>query len=124
MANEILVSCALSAYKAAVMSAAVGRSRLSALFTMTASVYCQGVVSVGFAAPEAIPMGEVTTPCYCFLENFDGTNFVRVMNGSGGAPVPKLRAGQFACFPWDEAAVPYWQANTAACLCGFLILGL
>ena len=124
MANEITVSASLYAYKAGSMSASVGRGANGVTFTMTGTVLSQGTVSVGFAAAEAIPLGEVTGPHWCWLKNLDATNYVLVRNGLAGADLIKLRAGEFCVFPMYDSAVPYWIANTAACLCEWLILQL
>lgn len=123
MANEITLTGSLSAYKSTVMSSAIGRSFAGLLFNMTANVFSFGSVSVGFAAAEAIPLGEVTTPHWTFLVNKDSTNFVTVRNGLSGADLIQMYPGEPAIFPMRITATPYWLADTAACVCEFLVLG-
>ena len=106
------------------MSSAIGRSFTGLLFTMTGSVYAQNTISVGFAAAEAIPLGEVTAPHWAYFKNLDATNFIKIRNGASGADLLKLKAGEVAICPLLDSAVPYAIADTAACLLEFLILSL
>lgn len=105
------------------MSAAVGLSLVDQRFTLTGTVFADTTVSVGTSA-EAIPLGEITGPHWAFLMNRDATNFVRVRNGSTGADLIKLKALEFALFPFYDSAVPFWIADTAACICRALVFQL
>ena len=120
MANEIQVSCYLSCNKATVMSAPVWKA-LTNLFTMSGNYIEQGSFTVTTSAT-AIPLGSVATPGYFFAYNTDATNYVQLMNGSGGTVAIRLTAGQFCIFPWDNSATPYAIANTASCILEYLLL--
>lgn len=121
MANEITFTGSLSATKAAAFSSAVGRSFTNLLFNMSGTAYIEGTLSV-LTSATVIPLGGMTTPGWCVLYNLDATNFIRIMNGSGGAKVVKIKPGEPAIFPWDDTATPYAQADTATCLMEYLIL--
>ncbi len=99
----------------------VSRSLASAQFTMTGTVYVQGAISVGFAAEEAIPVGEVTSPHWAFFHNKDATNFISLRPGSGAANAIRLKAGEYALVPLNPAVVWYAIADTAACKMEYLI---
>jgi len=123
MASEITLTASLSYYKSTVMASAVARALSNVTFNQTGSGYIEGTLSVTTSAI-AIPLGGVTAPHWAFFYNLDATNFIRIMNGSGGAKVPKLRAGECAFFPWDDTATPYAQADTSPCLMEYLIIQL
>ena len=105
------------------MGSGIGRAIESLLITMTGNYLIAGTITVATSAT-TIPLGSVTSPGYSFFLNKDSTNFIRIMNGSGGAKVPKLRPGQVAIFPWDDTATPYAQADTASCAMEYMIISL
>lgn len=74
------------------------------------------VQTIGFAAHEALLMGDVATAGYAFFRNLDSSNFVLIGRDDGGTfrEVIKLRAGQWAVVPLGINA-PYAKADTAAC---------
>jgi hypothetical protein len=121
MANEIKLTASLTGYKSSIMSSAIGRAVTDLASTMSGNVFSQGSVSVGFAAAEAIPLAEVVNCGMSFFMNHDATNFVTIRNGASGAVLVKLKAGEAGFFPLVDNAVPYWIADTAACLCEYLI---
>lgn len=123
MANEITLTASLSAYKASVMSSAIGRSITGATFTMTGSPYILSEVSVAITAT-LIPLGAVTAPHWAYFKNLDATNFLKIRNGATGADLAKLLPGEVAFVPLNDAAVPYAIADTGACLLEYLILSL
>lgn len=123
MANELTVTGSLSFTKTGVTTSAVGRSRTADTFTVSGSAYVQDVLSVATSAT-AIPLGGVTSPHWAFFYNLDSTNFLRIHNGSGGAKVIKLKAGEWAIVPLDDTSTPYATADTAACLLEYLIVQL
>jgi hypothetical protein len=120
MANELSITASLFGYKPSVMAAAVGRAVTDLLVTMSGSAYIEGVLTV-LTTATVIPLGSITMPGWCFFQNQDPTNFIRIMNGSGGAKVPKMLPEGIAIFRWDETAVPYAQADTASCAMEFVI---
>jgi hypothetical protein len=123
MANEISLTASLSAFKAAVMQAALGLSVSNLPFTMTGNFEVQGIVSIGTSAT-AIPLGQVTTPHWAVFINKDTTNYVTLANGASGAVFARLLAGEPAFVPLDPTMVPYGTANTAPVIIQYLILSL
>jgi len=103
------------------MASAIGRSIASSLVTMSGSHYIEATLSVATSAT-ALTLGTVTSPGYFFCKNTDSTNFVRFRNGSGGANVAKLLAGEYCLFRWDSAATPYAIADTVAVIVEYLLL--
>lgn len=78
--------------------------------------------SVG-TAEEAIRLGEGVTLGYCFLKNLDGTNYVEIKVGTGGAIFAKLMPGDICVVPLGSGAqVPFAIANTLACDLEVLII--
>ena len=114
------MTASLSASKIPPFIAAVGRNITSAQFNMSSGVYSEGVKSIATSAT-AIPLGGITSCGWAFFYNSDATNFLAIRNGSGGADVIKLKAGEIAMLPLLDACVPYAIADTAACLLEFLI---
>ncbi len=83
--------------------------------TVTGTQYMDNVQSVGFAAEEAILLGDVASGGYCFFQNMDATNFVSLRAGTGATNFVKLLAGEWACFRLSaDATAPYAIADTAA----------
>jgi hypothetical protein len=121
--NEITVTASLSAYKASVMSSAIGRSVTGLTFTMTGSFYIEGVVSVGITAT-LIPLGGVTAPHWGYFINKDSTNYLTIRNGATGADVGQLFPGEPAYIPLLSTGVYYAVANTAPCLLEYMVLSL
>lgn len=121
MANEITLSLALSVNKPSVMSAAVARSLTALLRNMNGNNYIEGVFSVPTSAT-AIPVGGVSSPYYGFFYNTDTTNYLQLQNGVSGAVFARLKAGDVAIVPLDQAISLYGISNTAACLMEYLIL--
>lgn len=120
MANEISFSGALSGFKSTAMAERVGRSVVDFLATMSGTAFASSTVTVATSAT-AIPLGSIVTPGWFWAKNLDATNFVRLMNGSGGAAVAKLLPGEPCVFRWDSLAAPYALADTAACLLDYLL---
>jgi hypothetical protein len=123
VANELTVTGSLSGNKVAAMIDAVADSFVGLQFTMTSNYYSKGTILVATGGT-AIPLGQVTTPHWAIFKNLDPTNFIRLANGSGGAKLPKMLAGEPALFPLDDTSTPYAFADTASCLMAFLIFGL
>ncbi len=80
----------------------------------TASGGTPGVISVGFAAEEAINFIDVT-PGYVLFVNTDATNFVQI-GLTGSYPVRLPANGGMALFYVDTGKTLYALADTAACL--------
>lgn len=71
----------------------------------------RNVQTIGFAADEAIQLGDVTTPGYAVFQNLDDTNYVEIGVGSFTAFM-KLKPGELAICRLSTTA-PRAQANTA-----------
>lgn len=113
MANEISLSISL-----AVRKSNLDNSRsLSGSFTLNAAspAKAAGIASIGFAAHEALPMGDVATAGWALFKNLDATNFVNIGIDSGGNfhPTIKLKPGECAACRLASNA-PYAKADTAA----------
>lgn len=122
MASEIKVDLGITAYKSTIMTAEITRAIRNLTINMTADNFSEGVMSVATSAT-AVPLGQVTSLGWCFFANKDTANFLKIRNGSGGADVVKLLAGECCLFPFLNTGVPYAIADTAACLMEYLILG-
>lgn len=71
--------------------------------------------SIGFAAEEAINLGEVTAPGWFIAINRDLTNFVELRVATGGAKFAKLKPGEFCLLRLGSGAqVPFALADTGA----------
>lgn len=73
------------------------------------------VITVGFAAHEAITFGDIATVGYVGFHNLDGTNFVQVGVDDSGVFVPVIRLlpGETGIVPVDPGAALYAKADTA-----------
>lgn len=90
--------------------------------TQTTADSAGGSQSIGFAAHEAIALGDVSTAGYVYIRNIDGTNFVEIgVDGAGTFyPCVKLLAGEVALF--RAGGVLYAKADAAAVKIDKLIL--
>lgn len=115
MANEITVFMKLSAVKG---NLTVQPAQLSTTFTLNAAApNVSGVTqSIGFAAHEAITLGDVATNGWAWFKNTDSTNFVQigVDVGSTFYPLVRLNAGEAGCFRLAHGVTPYAKSDTAA----------
>jgi len=117
MADEITIHASLEFAKGGVD----GKARTAGLtIDMSGTEYIYNVQIVGTSA-EAIQLGDVTTSGYMFVKNLDATNFVEIRDGSGGADVVKLKAGEVALFRLTTTT-PYAIADTASCRIEYLLL--
>ena len=118
MANEITISANLSFSKGLVEPAS---KAISLSVTVSGTDYVKMTQTIGFAAAEAINLGDITTPGYILISNLDTTNYVTLRDGAGGADVVKLKAGEAALFRVGASAL-YALANTAACVVEYLLI--
>lgn len=116
MANEISIqvtaSCTNGGYAILPAQTMVG----------TADQSVQGkncaIQIVGYAAHEALALGDVTTPGWCMARNLDATNAVKIGVDVSGTFYPLINlppGGAPVLFHFASAAVPYVKAATAAC---------
>ncbi len=123
MANEIAFSGSLSVFKPSVMQSADGLSVSGFLGSMSGNTIVRGILNV-LTSATAIPLGGLTSLGWFALHNTDVVNFVTLRNGSGGADVLQLLAGEWAFGRLLSTSVPFMVANTAPCLCEFFIASL
>jgi hypothetical protein len=72
------------------------------------------VVTVGQAAEEDMPVGDVTTLGWLCLENLDDTNYVTWGPKSGTmVPLGRLEPGEPASLRLEPGITLTWQADTA-----------
>lgn len=83
--------------------------------TVTGTQYMDNVQNIGFAAEEALLLGDVAPGGYCFFQNMDATNFVSLRQGTGTTNFIKLLAGEWACFRMSaDSSAPFAIADTGA----------
>lgn len=84
--------------------------------------YVANVQDIGFAAHEALDLGQVATPGVSWFMNQDDTNYVEVGIDDTGTfePTVKLLPGEDAKL--RLAGAPYAKANTAAVDLEYVIL--
>jgi len=74
----------------------------------------RNVQTIGFAAAEALDLGDLTTPGITIFFNMDDTNFVEIGSDSGGfVPFMKLKPGEMGMCRLGTAA-PQAKADTGA----------
>jgi hypothetical protein len=123
VSQEINVTAVITVYRPSVMTSPISRGRQGSLYNMTGNPFIIGNVSVGTSAT-AIPLGSVTAPHWAWFYNTDPNNFLTIRNGSGGADLLKLLAGEEAVCPILDSSVPYAVANTLACILEYAIFSL
>lgn len=116
MASEITVSASLAFEKG---SLAEELAQFTKQFTMTGTPFNKRSWSVPTSST-AIPLGDVTTPGWCFIRNTDTTNYVDITDAAD-SQVMRLKAGEFAMFRFAITG-PKAKANTAAVVVEYLLL--
>jgi hypothetical protein len=113
MANEITVQATIAVRKDYLSA----RRNLGSSFDLNAAspAKAAGIASIGFAAHEALPMGDVGTAGWAWFVNLDATNYVEIGVDVAAAFVPmvRLKPGEPALFRLATNA-PYAKANVAA----------
>lgn len=117
MANEITIQLGLRFSKG---GNSASKTPTALLRDMTGADYVELTQTVGTSA-EALDLGDITTAGYIWIKNTDATNFVEIRDGSGGADVVKLLAGDEAVFRL-ATSTPYAIADTASCVVKYLLL--
>lgn len=119
MANEITVAALLSFAKGLLTDT---MQKTATTFDMTGVPYERRSMSVPTTANgTALPLGDVTTPGWCFIKNTDPTNYITVKPAVSGVDTIKIKAGEIAMFRFASAA-PAVLANTAAVVIEYLLL--
>lgn len=113
MANEITVTGTLTVRKG-YLDSSRSRSRSHTL-NAASPAKASGIASIGFAAHEALPMGDVATAGWARFENLDATNYVQIGVDNTGTFIPVIKLMPSECVIVRLATnAPYAKANTAA----------
>jgi hypothetical protein len=121
MANEATVSATLLFAKGSIASQGFQKTNLQ--FTVSGQKYVRCVQNIG-TSPEALNMGEISTPGLAFFFNLDTTNYVEILSQvAGGVAIAKLKPGEVALFRLPAGmTAPAAQANTSAVNLEYLVL--
>jgi len=121
MSNEITLS--VSVEYADSEGADVSLAIAELLASVATKKFMKFKQNIGFAAEEAIVLGEVTAPGWAIFINRDETNFIKLLTGTGGVIFAKLKPGEPAVLRLGSGAqAPYAQADTAACQMEVLLI--
>jgi len=92
---------------------------------VTLSTVVEQVQAIGFAAHEALVLGEVAAPGFAWFHNTDATNYVEIGIDVSAAfhAFLKLLPGQKAAC-WLATAAPYAKANTASVNLDYTLMGI
>ena len=120
MANELSITAALTYVNAAFSIPTRTFAPGAINRDVAGSALVENVQIVGTSA-EALIIGDVVTPGYMICKNLDATNYVTIRNGSTGADLVKLKAGDIAVFRL-ATATPFAIANTASCKLLYLVV--
>jgi len=80
--------------------------------------------AIGFAAHEALTVGDVGTLGWAWFRNLDATNFVQIGVDVAATfyPLVRLNAGEAGCFRLAHGITAYAQADTGAVVLEKLIM--
>lgn len=114
MANEVTLNASMAYADSEGADEAL--SIVELLATVATKKYTKFKQAIGFAAEEAIQLGEVTAPGWALFINRDATNFIELRVATSGAIFAKLLPGEFALLRLGSGSqAPTAQADTAAC---------
>ncbi len=123
MANEITLSVSLKAING---DFTYNRKISGQQYDQAASGGNGGIQEIGFAAHEAIALGDVSTEGWILMRNIDDTNFVDIGVDVAAAfePMIRMEPGEPCLFRNSKAAgtTLYAQADTGAVKIEFMIL--
>lgn len=122
MANEISVSWQLSAIKGNLSETRAKNFR--ATLSAASPNMGAGAQSIGFAAHEAVAVGDVSTLGWAFFQNLDTTNYVELGVDVAATfyPLARLNAGESCVLRLAQGITLYAKANTAAVRLNYAIL--
>lgn len=112
MANEITYQFQVQLVNGNLRDAFNSNSKAS---DQASAFLIRNVQTVGFAAHEALQLGDLTDLGYAAFQNLDDTNYIEVGIDVGASfyPFVKLLAGEL-CLVKLGTNAPYAQANVAA----------
>lgn len=112
MASEITVTLSLSVTKNSVTEATGDQGLAGAQFTQSGRKVSKHEQTIG-TSEEAILLGDITPPCWCYMKNNDATNYVSIRPATAAVNMIKLEPGEAWCGRM-EAAAPFAIADTAS----------
>ena len=115
MANELSVSMSFTYEKGNVEE--ISRTVSAKLVTVSGNRIFHHIQAIGFAAEEALNLGELSSPFGWFwAKNLDDTNYVEIRFGTGASlDMVRLNAGEPCFFRLgSDITAPYAIANTAS----------
>ena len=107
MANELALTATLAFAK---NSAAVSAA-LSGSVDVAGDNFMHHVQEIGFAAEEAIDLGDVVAGGYFMAVNRDSAQNIAIRPDTAETDLISLGPGQFCLFPMDSGATPYAQST-------------
>ncbi len=99
-------------------------AKIGLRFDCSGTKCIKNVQSIGFAAEEAIVLGECTAPGWGLFINLDNTNFITLRVATGVTTGIELEAkGGFALLKLGSTTTaPFAIADTAACRLSYMIV--
>ncbi|KKK93396.1 hypothetical protein LCGC14_2693330, partial [marine sediment metagenome] len=94
MADEATVTTSLNFAKGSVD---LTLSDVASTFDVTGTRYVRGVQEVG-TSEEALDMGDLTDPGWCYMRNLDTSNYVEVYAATAETAFIRINAGEHVCF--------------------------
>lgn len=117
MADEATVTTTLAFAKGSVSTTI---SDSAQTYDVSGTKYVKGVQNVG-TSEEALDMGSITSPGWCYMRNLDATNFVSVRPATAETDLIKIKPGEHICFRMIATA-PYVIADTSTVDLEYLIV--
>ncbi|MEM6362815.1 MAG: hypothetical protein AAF745_00200 [Planctomycetota bacterium] len=109
MANELTVSSTLK-YQKGSRSVSAGKSGIQLDVAGTDHIRASQIVGT---SEEALDIGGITTPGYCFVRNLDSANFVRIRPATGVSDLIEVPPGGIALFKFaGNITAPFVIADT------------
>lgn len=119
MANEITVTTSVAVVNGSVSESL---SDSATTFDQTGTRFIKGVQAVG-TSEEALDMGDLTDPGWCYMKNLDSANYVSVYAATGETEMIRLLAGEHMAFRM-VATAPFVKADTASVDLEYMIVQL
>jgi len=120
MANEIKLTGTLEVNKGgvkAILAAASGK-----LLNMTGKNVIHKTQAIGFAAREALDLGDVVTPGVSIFWNHDPTNAITLYPDGTDLGLVTMKAGETAGPFRLASATPFAQSGVASCDLEYMIV--
>jgi hypothetical protein len=119
MANEVTVSASLSVTESSITKTMAESAVNFDLVNVTPTKFVEGLQEIG-TSEEAIDMGDITAPGWCFMKNIDATNFIEIYSATAETAMFKLLPGEFFVGKLSATA-PFAKADVAICHLQYLI---